>query len=54
MSEDIKTKIKAMNKSGKLAKSEFDVEDDPFVGLGLLFIASSLIRHGELPPEVKH
>ena len=53
-SEDIKTRIKEMNESGKLAKSEFDMEDDPFVGLGLLFIASSLIRHGELPPELKH
>lgn len=27
-------------------------EDDPFVGLGALFILGSLIRHGKLPPEV--
>lgn len=53
-SEDIRAKIKEMNESGKIAKSEFGMEDDPFVGLGLLFVASSLIRHGELPPELKH
>ncbi len=27
-------------------------EDDPFIGLGALFILGSLIRHGKLPPEI--
>lgn len=33
--------------------SEFSVDDDPAVGLGILFALSSLVRHGELPPELK-
>jgi len=33
--------------------SELDQSDDPAAGLGVLFVLSSLIRHGELPPEVK-
>lgn len=27
-------------------------QDDPFVGLGILFILSSLVQHGKLPPEI--
>ena len=33
--------------------SELNSDDDPGVGLGVLFALSSLIRHGELPPELK-
>lgn len=33
--------------------SEFTDDDDPAVGLGILFALSSLARHGELPPELK-
>ncbi len=33
--------------------SEFSADDDPAVGLGILFALSSLARHGELPPELK-
>ena len=33
--------------------SEFSVDDDPAVGLGILFALSSLQRHGTLPPELK-
>lgn len=51
--KEIVAKIRAMHEMGKNAKSEFDTEDDPFTGLGLLFIASSLLKHGELPPELK-
>jgi len=51
--KDIAAKIKEMHEVGKNAYSEFDSEDDPFTGLGLLFVASSLLRHGELPPELK-
>ncbi|WP_417794065.1 ATP-grasp domain-containing protein [Terasakiella pusilla] len=28
-------------------------DDDPFIGLGVLFVLGSLIRHGKLPPEIK-
>lgn len=52
-SKDIIAKIKAMHELGKQGKSDFSAEDDPFTGLGFLFIASSLLRHGELPPEIK-
>ena len=27
-------------------------KDDPFIGLGVLFVLGSLIKHGKLPPEV--
>lgn len=33
--------------------SELNSDDDPVVALGVLFALSSLIRHGELPPELK-
>ena len=33
--------------------SEFSSDDDPAVGLGVLFALSSLRRHGTLPPELK-
>lgn len=28
-------------------------DDDPLVGLGVLFVVGSLLEHGELPPELK-
>lgn len=51
--KDIIDQIKAMYETSKNAKSEFVSDDDPFTGLGLLFIGSSLLRHGELPPEIR-
>lgn len=33
--------------------SEFTVDNDPATGLGVLFALSSVLRHGELPPELK-
>jgi predicted ATP-grasp superfamily ATP-dependent carboligase len=51
--KDIVDKIKEMHETGKQGKSEFSAEGDPFTGLGFLFVASSLLRHGELPPELK-
>lgn len=36
------------------APGEFDHADDPYAGLGVLFILSSLMRHGRLPDEVKY
>lgn len=51
--KDMIEKIKSMRALGKEARSEFAHGDDPFTGLGFLFIVSSLLRHGELPPELK-
>jgi len=34
--------------------SELSSDDDPAVSLGVLFALSSLIRYGELPPELKY
>ncbi len=34
--------------------SEFSDHDDPYVGLGVLFVAASLLRHGKMPPEVTY
>ncbi len=38
----------------KDAPSEFSYADDPLTGLGVLFVAASLLRHGRLPPELTH
>jgi hypothetical protein len=38
---------------GKTAENEFLRSDDPNASLGVLFILGSLIKHGELPDEVK-
>lgn len=38
----------------KDAPSELSSAKDPLVGLGALFVLSSLVRHGKLPPEVKY
>lgn len=51
--KDIVKKIKHMHETGRQAKSEFATQDDPFTGLGILFVASSLLKHGELPPEIR-
>jgi gamma-glutamyl-gamma-aminobutyrate hydrolase PuuD/predicted ATP-grasp superfamily ATP-dependent carboligase len=38
----------------KHTPSELSEADDPLVGLGALFVLSSLVRHGKLPPEVTY
>ncbi|MGD9966647.1 MAG: gamma-glutamyl-gamma-aminobutyrate hydrolase family protein [Hyphomonadaceae bacterium] len=38
----------------KDAPSELSEAKDPLVGLGALFVLSSLVRHGKLPPEVTY
>lgn len=38
----------------KEAPSELSEAKDPIVGLGALFVLSSLVRHGKLPPEVTY
>ncbi|MFG1304738.1 gamma-glutamyl-gamma-aminobutyrate hydrolase family protein [Xanthobacter autotrophicus] len=34
--------------------SELDFDDDPAVGLGILFVVSSLLKHHELPAEFRY
>ena len=41
-------------RSLKRAPSELSAAEDPLVGLGALFVLSSLARHGKLPPEVTY
>lgn len=38
----------------KDAPSELSADNDPMVGLGALFVLSSLVRHGKLPAEVTY
>lgn len=43
---------KQMQKDTKAAEKISYSDDDPYVSMGILFILSSLIRDGKLPPEV--
>ncbi len=36
------------------AKGELSFKEDRMANLGFLYVVSSLVRHGELPPEMKH
>ena len=38
----------------KDSSGEFQEYDDPYTGLGILFVLSSLVRHGRLPEEIKY
>ncbi len=44
-----KTMINEAKQAEKISLSD----DDPFVGLGALFIIGSLLKHGKLPPEIQ-
>ena len=44
--------FKTMLKESKQAEKISYARDDPFIGLGALFILGSLMRHGKLPPEI--
>lgn len=50
--EDAIKKISAFQKDVKNAKNELSFEDDGFAGFGILFVVSSLVKHGKLPPEL--
>lgn len=52
--DDIRESYKKIEELGNSATSEFSMDEDPKTGLGFLFIASSILRHGELPPEIKN
>jgi predicted ATP-grasp superfamily ATP-dependent carboligase len=51
LDEALKT-FQSMRREVKEAQKISYGEDDPFIGLGALFILGSLIRHGTLPPEI--
>jgi len=51
--EDLKKSYAQMHDKSNSAVSEFSAQDDPKTSLGFLFIISSLLKHGELPPELK-
>lgn len=42
------------HKQGEESAVDFIPPEDPGAALGALFVASSLIRHGKLPPELKN
>lgn len=46
-------KWKAINEQCRYAHSDLLLNEDPQAALGMLFVVSSLFRHGELPPEFK-
>lgn len=46
--------LRAALRDLKEAPSELSEAKDPLVGLGALFVLSSLVRHGRLPPEVTY
>ncbi|MFP4098409.1 MAG: ATP-grasp domain-containing protein, partial [Alphaproteobacteria bacterium] len=48
-----KNRIEAVTELGRAARSQVLDTDDPLAGWGFLFILSSLLRHGELPKEVR-
>ena len=48
-SQTLKLLMEESKKAGKISYAK----DDPFIGLGVLFILGSLIRHGKLPPEIQ-
>jgi len=48
--EELRATLRAL----KDAPSELSSAKDPLVGLGALFVLSSLVRHGKLPPEVTY
>lgn len=47
---DLRLSLRAL----KETPSELSQAKDPLVGLGALFVLSSLVRHGKLPPEVTY
>ncbi|WP_309386959.1 ATP-grasp domain-containing protein [Cerasicoccus frondis] len=51
--EPMKEKWRRLKQQSEDAQSDLLLEDDPQAALGVLFVISSLVRHGELPPEFK-
>ncbi|MCD8570516.1 MAG: ATP-grasp domain-containing protein [Alphaproteobacteria bacterium] len=51
--KDAYQSLKKIMQEVRDAKSELPLKEDPFIIFGIMFIFSSLIRHGRLPPEIK-
>jgi gamma-glutamyl-gamma-aminobutyrate hydrolase PuuD/predicted ATP-grasp superfamily ATP-dependent carboligase len=51
---DALEQLRATMRGLKDTPSELSSAKDPMVGLGALFVLSSLMRHGKLPPEVTY
>lgn len=52
--DDIAFKLFEAMSEVRGAKGELSFKEDRMANLGFLYVVSSLIRHGELPPEMKH
>jgi len=51
---DIVSHLRAALAKGRHAPSELSDDDDPLIGLGALFVLSSLVKHGRLPEELTY
>lgn len=51
---EITGRLRAALAQGRGAPSELSEADDPLVGLGALFVLSSLVKHGRLPDELTY
>ncbi len=51
---EIVDQLKTALAHGKNAPDEFSGDDDPLIGLGALFVLSSLVKHGKLPDELTY
>lgn len=51
---EIAARLRAALSQGREAPSELSEGDDPLVGLGALFVLSSLVKHGRLPDELTY
>jgi len=51
---EIVSDLRAALAQGRDAPSEFSDDDDPLIGLGALFVLSSLVKHGRLPDELTY
>lgn len=50
--DEIFETFKAMRREAKEAEKISYAKDDPFIGLGVLFVLASLMKYGKLPPEM--
>ncbi len=51
---EILAQLRSALSQGREAPSELSDGDDPLIGLGALFILSSLVKHGRLPEELTY
>lgn len=50
--DEVYDTFKAMRREAKEAEKISYAKDDPFIGLGVLFVLASLMKYGKLPPEI--